>query len=130
MDIGGALRERFSRLYNISLDKNRRISEMGEWEGDRWNWSRGWRRPFFDKDLQSFNEFKILIDRKQHINVMEDSWKWRSSEDGKYSAKETYLIIFNQNRTTLQNSETTSGFKQIWKSFAPSKVKAHAWRFL
>ncbi|KAL8555013.1 hypothetical protein ACS0TY_002990 [Phlomoides rotata] len=41
-----------------------------------------------------------------------------------------YLHIFNQNRIPLQNLESARGFKQIWKSFVPSKVKAHAWRVL
>ncbi|KAL8491338.1 hypothetical protein ACS0TY_023097 [Phlomoides rotata] len=61
---------------------------------------------------------------------VEDSWRWRISEDGKYSTKATYIFLLSQISQTIISEELSSGFKLIWKNYAPLKVIAHAWRLL
>jgi len=38
------LRETFSRLFSLSLDKGFKVAEVGVWEDTQWNWMLGWRR--------------------------------------------------------------------------------------
>ncbi|KAL8536511.1 hypothetical protein ACS0TY_011925 [Phlomoides rotata] len=61
---------------------------------------------------------------------VEDSWKWRCSANGSYSTKETYSTILNLDKDAQFNEETLKGFKLIWKSSAPMKLIAHAWRLI
>jgi hypothetical protein len=41
------LKEVFPRLFNISIQKNHTIQEMGEWVNAKWIWYIKWRRVFF-----------------------------------------------------------------------------------
>ncbi|KAL8497178.1 hypothetical protein ACS0TY_020750 [Phlomoides rotata] len=89
---------------------------MGEWEGDRWSWSWRWGRPLWDYEFNSLNALTNVINR--------------CSANGSYSTKETYSMILNLDRDAQFNEETLKGFKLIWKSSAPMKVIAHAWRLI
>ena len=41
------LKEKFKRLYSISMLQNMVISNCGFWDGMVWNWSLTWARDFF-----------------------------------------------------------------------------------
>ncbi|KAL8470539.1 hypothetical protein ACS0TY_033182 [Phlomoides rotata] len=103
---------------------------MGSWDGDMWGWSWRWRRPLFDRGLISFDNLMALVN-KFHIKLgVADTWKWRVMTSGKYSTKETNFFIYNQRRTDAMEEDKLKGFKRIWKSFAPPKFAALAWRLL
>ncbi|KAL8529717.1 hypothetical protein ACS0TY_006962 [Phlomoides rotata] len=63
-------------------------------------------------------------------NGVKDSWKLRLSVNGIYSTKDTYDFFLQNDRTPYINGDVVKGFKLIWKSAAPQKVIAHAWRLL
>ncbi|KAL8533767.1 hypothetical protein ACS0TY_009966 [Phlomoides rotata] len=123
----GALKNRFTRLYNLSLSKGSRVSEMGHWRDGAWRWEWRWRRALFDREKGILNELIIVLDRYPLKQGIEDSWKWSLEPSGTYNTKGTYLWLFQQKEGRgIEKDE----FKLTWKCFAPPKVKVHAWRVL
>ena len=41
------LKQRFPRLFLMSLQKSSTIADYGFWDGGSWHWSLLWRREFF-----------------------------------------------------------------------------------
>ena len=41
---GSQLKEGFSKLFHLSVQKNVVVSNMGHWENDVWKWNFRWRR--------------------------------------------------------------------------------------
>ncbi|KAL8534448.1 hypothetical protein ACS0TY_010457 [Phlomoides rotata] len=120
----------YPRLFNLNLDKRGTVRDFGSWVEDRWVWSWRWRRSLLDRDIIYLNALNNLLDKFHLRNGVENTWKWRLSANGLYSTKDTYDLLLQNARTPYINGETTKGFKLIWKSTAPPKVIAHAWRLL
>ncbi|KAL8534340.1 hypothetical protein ACS0TY_010376 [Phlomoides rotata] len=100
---------------------------MGHWRDRTWRWEWKWRRELFDRERGLLNELFIVLDRYPLKQGIEDSWKWSLEQSGTYNTKGTYLWLFQQKEGRgIEKDE----FKLTWKSFAPPKVKVHAWRVL
>lgn len=54
-----------------------------------------------------------------------DHWTWLASGDGLYTVNSAYLFL--QGSLSLEQDQALS---DVWRSLAPSKVKAFAWRVL
>jgi hypothetical protein len=60
------------------------------------------------------------IDRVPHNAMEPDSFSWKGSADGRYSAKDTYMML-------CQGGTEFAMYKPIWKSFTPLKCKYFSW---
>lgn len=70
---GEKLRVKFSRLYCLSEDKLKSVSEMGEWSERGWEWVWKWRRPLFDREKNSLVILINSIDRFKPSQGIHDS---------------------------------------------------------
>ncbi|KAL8513075.1 hypothetical protein ACS0TY_019308 [Phlomoides rotata] len=97
---GVRLRERFPRLFQLSLGKGDSVSSFGSWGENGYTPKQG----------------------------VKDTWKWNRAPDGTYSTKAAYELIMRskEGEVHLELEE----FKLIWNSFSPTKVRMHAWRIL
>lgn len=60
--IGGeCLKNKFPRLFSISVQKECIIADMGSWQGDVWQWNFIWRQQLFAWDEQLVTELFQLI---------------------------------------------------------------------
>ncbi|XP_057415175.1 uncharacterized protein LOC130710037 [Lotus japonicus] len=121
----GSFRSKFFRLYHLSKLKWSTVNECGNWVNGAWQWNLKWRRPLLGRE-QLWAE--CLMSDLAGIRLVEDSfdrWSWLVSGDGIYSVHSAYLFL--QGSNSLAPDQV---FSAVWKSLAPSKVKAFAWRIL
>nr|KYP43727.1 hypothetical protein KK1_034807 [Cajanus cajan] len=116
----GILTHRFSRLYQITINKNGSIAEMSKWE---WKWS--WRRRLLVWEQQLLNTLVNFINRTKFIVSDEDKWSWIAAPEGVYTISSTYKVL--RNDIILASNVI---FRWIWTSIAPTKVLAFAWRVI
>lgn len=122
---GGCLRGKYYRLYNLSKLKWARVCDCGFWDLGTWRWKLLWRRPLVGREL---NWEHNLIQELGAARLCEDSldnWTWTAASDGNYSVNSAYLLL---QEPTLPVADAV--FSGVWRSFAPSGVKAFTWRLL
>jgi hypothetical protein len=124
-----ALRERFPRLFSISVQKEEVIARM--WNGNGMEgWNLRWRRSLFVWELNLLNELLLLINTFRPSEVV-DRWVWRAEQDEIFTVKSAYNIVSSlllPREAPVPDQELI--FKVIWKSPAPSKVAGFAWLVL
>ncbi|KAK2428745.1 hypothetical protein QL285_027243 [Trifolium repens] len=125
-----SLQQRFPRLLGVSLQQESLIHETGERRNGEWRWELLWRRNFFVWERELLRELEELI-RNVVITVVDDKWMWRPNGEDGFSVKSTYValdtLLLNHNVLTTEQS---FAFKIVWKSAAPSKVRAMVWQLL
>ena len=52
----GILKRAFPRLYSLSLQKNLRVSHLGEWREGSWVWNLLWRRHLYDWERKRYQD--------------------------------------------------------------------------
>ena len=52
----GILKRAFPRLYSLSLQKNFRVSHLGEWREGSWVWNLLWRRHLYDWERKRYQD--------------------------------------------------------------------------
>ncbi|MCH84701.1 putative ribonuclease H protein [Trifolium medium] len=123
-----SLEQHFPRLFNISVQQDKLISEMGSWCNGVWRWELLWRRNFFVWEESMVLEIEEVINNVV-ITEVEDRWVWSPNVDEGFSVKSLYfaldeLLLEHTNLNTFQ----TFVFKNIRKGAVPSKVSAFAWQ--
>jgi hypothetical protein len=125
-----SLQQRFPRLFGVSLQQESLIHEMRERRNEEWRWELLWRRNFFVWERELLRELEELI-RNVVITEVDDKWMWRPNGEDGFSVKSTYValdtLLLNHNVLTTEQS---FAFKIVWKSAAPSKVRAMVWQLL
>ncbi|MED6155460.1 hypothetical protein PIB30_119178 [Stylosanthes scabra] len=80
----GVLKNRFSRLFALSNDKDYTVKDCGVWNGLTWVWTFTWRRSRRGWEDDSLKE---LMDILAHVGVRcneEDSLRWTPCSSGEY----------------------------------------------
>jgi hypothetical protein len=70
--------------------------------------------------ISEYLSFWQVLEAVQLQPGVKNNLKWKWTPDATYSAKSAYLMLF-------QGSERFEGAKQIWKAWAPLKVKFFTW---
>lgn len=70
-----SLGDLFPRLFRLSLDKDSKVSDNGEWRNGSWEWNWRWRRNLFDRKKVLFDNLSDLINRYQLQQFVEDYWQ-------------------------------------------------------
>jgi hypothetical protein len=105
--------------------------------GDLWRnverWSKGewgWRRRLFVWEETLLEELVRVLPGVE-LKEEEDEWRWVLEDNGSFSVKSVYLLlgrVFGQ--TSNLSDQDLRVLNNIWKSPAPSKVIAFAWKLL
>lgn len=105
---------KFPRLYNITIQRDCCIKEVGFWLNGIWNWDLKWRR-----DLREFEaaQFDVLIDYLR--------WAWKATPEGFFTVHSAYCLL--QGPRSLDPNDV---FKQLWSSRAPPNAVSFAWRII
>ncbi|GKV43599.1 hypothetical protein SLEP1_g50869 [Rubroshorea leprosula] len=69
------LRDLCPRLYELAIHKEGMVSEMGEWEGDRWRWNMEWKRERSGRVRDEEEVFWEMLGPVQLKKGREDSWR-------------------------------------------------------
>ncbi|GKV02303.1 hypothetical protein SLEP1_g14756 [Rubroshorea leprosula] len=120
-----SLANRFPQLYLASTDKEKRISQMGLWREDTWQWTLHWRRSLYEWEKDNLTEMLGLINNLHPIKDQTDHWEWKHNKEGEYSLKTAYGLLSNNN-----DNSRTQMHKRTWKKLIPTKISAFGWQVL
>jgi len=124
--VGGVpLSIQFSRLYELSVNKDCLVEEMERlgWEvGGAW-WV--WRRRLLAWEEDSARECVSLLNNVVLQENIPDRWRWMLDPLHGYSVSGTYRFL-----TNVEGQVANGVCKDVWHKFVPSKVSLFAWRLL
>ncbi|XP_020220498.1 uncharacterized protein LOC109803368 [Cajanus cajan] len=112
--------DEFSRLYEISLNKNDSVEGMYE-GGSKWRWS--WRRPLFAWEEEKLVELANRLASVVLTEAHPDEWRWLAERSGKYSVASAYKILAKSNHVQVDTFYDT-----IWAKGIPPKVQVLVWQ--
>lgn len=120
---GGPLRERFGRLFSLSMDKNGMVSDLirGGNEVGVFKWR--WRRELFQWELEPVGELENIISLAGFKRDGEDKWVWGKDSSGVYSVRSAYKWL-----RVADFSGEDIFYRKLWNGGAPLKVKAFVWK--
>ncbi|GKU93958.1 hypothetical protein SLEP1_g7507 [Rubroshorea leprosula] len=87
------LRDLCPRLYALSTNREGMVSEMGDWERDRWCWSIAWRR---ERRSRERDEEELLMKLLGKVRIKiggDDGWRWVHDSEGNYVVKKAYEFL-------------------------------------
>lgn len=82
-----SLKERFPHLFNISLDQNSLVKDLGFWDGVIWVWNLRWSRPLRSWKLDQSNSLHSLLNNLNYSPNRSDKLIWVFDNKGVYSVK-------------------------------------------
>uniref|UniRef100_A0A151UEX2 Uncharacterized protein n=1 Tax=Cajanus cajan TaxID=3821 RepID=A0A151UEX2_CAJCA len=83
----------YPRLFQISVQKQKFVKEVGWWEDNEWKWGLIWRRRLFEWERIQLEELQLQLQSKNPIKDTTDTWWWAHDSNGKYSVSSTYNLI-------------------------------------
>lgn len=118
------LKEKFPRLYNLSMQKDYVVMDMGYWDGLVWRWTLIWRRDFFQWEIPLFEDLQHILQQPVLNSLENDSVLWRFNPLGQFSTK-----TFCNHVTNLvgMNSIGDISARLAWKGLAPPRAKLLVW---
>jgi hypothetical protein len=123
------LRQRFPRLFGISLQKDELICNMGRLGDGHWHWELNWRRNLFAWEEEQYHVFLDIIAPFMPTG-QRDKWLWLGDPQG-FSVNSAYLLLVDEYRPPILSDPVMNlVFKNLWKCGAPSKVCAFSWQLL
>jgi hypothetical protein len=122
--VGGvALRERFSRLFDLSCFNEVSVFDMCQlgWGegGEAWQWRRG----LFAWEEEAVGELCLLL---QNVNLQvdkEDRWHWNLEMSNAFSVRSAYKVLATHHTTAALVT-----LKSLRQKDIPLKVVLFAWR--
>ena len=117
-----ALKDKFPRLYFISLNKESLVGDVAVWDGGRTsrctNWNLFWRRERFEWKKHLEEQMLTLISNVLQDARREDRLVWVGEDTQEYTVRSGYSILNGE--YSLQSSES---LKLLWSlSAAPSAI--------
>jgi len=126
---GRCLRERYPRLFSISTQKEAKVGEVGVVSDQGIDWAFTWRRHLFMWEEEVLLSLREDLEDSR-LSSQEDEWHWKLEDLGVFSVKSAYakleLVLYDD----VWREDEKGVFTKLWKSPAPSKVVAFAWRTL
>ncbi|GAU45475.1 hypothetical protein TSUD_190940 [Trifolium subterraneum] len=124
-----SLKDRFPRLYSISIQKEAKVAELHSFVNTV-HWTLLWRRRLFVWEENLLLQLLELINPITLLGEI-DRWGWVPEKDDLFTVKSTFSLVSNLIVSAdLVPPWYASAFSVIWKCPAPSKVTAFAWQVL
>jgi hypothetical protein len=128
--VGNGMSTHFWRLFQLSLQVDGMVGELGHWEGDDWVWDLRWRRSLFVWEMNLLTDLLVVAFRASRV-AREDVWSWTHSPDSRFSVKSAYsLLIQGLPDPGILEGVVLQAVSKVWKSWAPSKVIVFSWQLL
>jgi hypothetical protein len=122
------LKDRFPRLYSISISKDVKVADAGFRLNDNWRWALDWRRNLFVWEQDLVNELMLILNAVS-VTAAVDRWVWLEDVSGDFSVNSCYCLLTRRGAVSAGISEVQKlVFHGIWKSPAPLKVTAFSWQ--
>ncbi|GKV32262.1 hypothetical protein SLEP1_g40879 [Rubroshorea leprosula] len=122
----GCLANKYPRLYSLSIGKDNKIPQMGEWLNSKWEWNLQWRRNLFSWETQQVGDLQKDIQDIRLIRGKPDLWEWAHSKDGTYSTNSAYQILPRETRSEQHGME----LQNVWNKLIPNKISTFSWQLL
>ncbi|KAL8461411.1 hypothetical protein ACS0TY_032760 [Phlomoides rotata] len=103
---------------------------MGSWVNGVWEWAFRWIRPLSTRNLTSFNEMLIFLDRNKLQQRQLDHWEWIHGNKGQYEVNKAYKIIQARKEGSDTSGREIKSYNKLWKSWAIRKATSTAWKIL
>ncbi|GLT27749.1 hypothetical protein SLA2020_027240 [Shorea laevis] len=118
-----ALRDLWPQLYEPTVNKEGLVSEMGEWEEDRWQWNIKWRRERLGRVRAKEESLWEVLGRVQLKKGKKDRWWWTHGVERQYVVKKAYEVL-----APMKCILAEQFCKMIWCRLVLSKVGFFGWR--
>jgi len=123
------LKDKFPRLYSISLNKESLVGDVAEWDGRRTSrcttWNLSWRRERFEWEKHLEEQMLTLISNVKWDVRREDRLVWVGEVTQEYTVRFGYNILIGESFM-----QSLVSFKLLWSlSVAPSAIVG-VWRIL
>ncbi|GAU37496.1 hypothetical protein TSUD_275480 [Trifolium subterraneum] len=120
--------ETFPRIFKVSLHPECVIKDLGEWVNDTWVWRLAWRRNFFIREEESYNNLMEII-TPVPITKEEDSWSF--IDGGMFTVRYMYSYLYKNILPPSPLALCSVGvIARVWESWAPLKVIVFSWQAL
>lgn len=121
-----SLRDRFSRLYELSLFKEESVATMKAlgWDeaGEAWKW----RRRLFAWEEESVAELTLLLHNVSLQAQQKDRWIWKAdSSSSSYTVQSAYKMIMTQAPLDQVTDMPFCWHKDVSLKVVPTKVNLH-----
>ena len=123
------LKEKFPRLYSISLSKNSVVSDIREWvtsdnkESQRWNLS--WRKETFVQKKKQEQQLISILTTIQWKRSISNVWLWYEDDKKVYTVRSSYRVLNDEG-----NFMGINIFKQLWTLKVAPLAQVCVWRIL
>lgn len=123
----GPLKDKYPRLYALTVEKSGYIVDSGLWDEDSWQWILPWRRRLFvwEKELES--QLLQTLNTVMIRQGFEDGVKWKWIRDGKYSVRSCMEAVCNSSAQPILASNV---IKLIWCNKTPRRAQLLIWLLL
>jgi len=122
------LLHKLPRLFSISLDTGRTLSEVGVWNNNNWSWKLRWRRNLFVWESSLVDLLMNVLDNKRLTReggFKPDKWLWRDVVSINFSVKEAYNILLGEESVVGEEL-----FTEFWTLKSLPSTQFTAWRVL
>jgi hypothetical protein len=85
-------RQRFPRLFGISMQRDDMIGNMGRRINGAWHWELHWRRSFFVWEEEQYREFLDVI-APFIPSDLDDRWLWVGDDMQGFTVNSAYLLL-------------------------------------
>ncbi|XP_015950345.1 uncharacterized protein LOC107475226 [Arachis duranensis] len=123
---GGALKDRFPKLFSVALDKDCHISDCGIWDGLSWVWQFQWRCQLWQWEQEEVQELLNFLPKLGTFRGGEDSVAWQFESSGSFSMNSFLQTYLNQQGQSV-GVVGSSGFSKLWKGPTLPRVKLLCW---
>ncbi|KAK3230651.1 hypothetical protein Dsin_002532 [Dipteronia sinensis] len=118
------LKEVFSRMYALAVEKEGQVKKFGNWDSSIWRWEIKLRRLTFDWEKEQWNNLLSFLGGITIRNSVKDSIAWKFSSNGLFS-----VGSFRMRLDELDNEDQWLT-RSSWHGFCPHKVEVFAWQLL
>ncbi|XWS68203.1 hypothetical protein CRYUN_Cryun04dG0071000 [Craigia yunnanensis] len=87
----------FPRIFALSINKCGKVKEFGSWRNKVWYWKIVLKKGLFGWKLQQWHDLLVLLKEFVVCDKLNDSFIWKSSPSGKYSANSFVKSIIHSN---------------------------------
>ena len=121
------LSHKFHRLFSISLDTGRTLSQVGVWINNSWSWQLRWRRNLFVWESGLADILLQVLDNNRLTREGEnktDKSLWRDVDSTDFFVKAAYNFLMGES-VVVEKS-----FAELWTLKTLPSAQFTAWRVL